>query len=652
MRKMLLLCFCFAGLAAAFGQDKMNTNKWRKSERDSMSRGQLLYEEQNFLMALPIFEKLMLNHPNENYLKYVTGMCGLYRSDKHEQALQLLTEVYEKNRKIAEIEFDLARANHLNYKFDEALKLLRSYKGKAKNITPKRQTEIEHLEKYCNNGKAMLANPLPARIENIGAPVNTAASEYVPVISSDESVMIFTYRGELSTGGLQNAFNQPDPYGIYYEDVFMSFKDNGQWMKPEGIKSINTDINDAAIAISGDGQKLFVFRDNGTDGGDIYMSTLMGTDWQAPVKLAGDVNSLAWEGSCSLSSDEKTLYFSSERAGGLGGKDIYKATLQADGSWGNAVNMGDKINTPYDDDAPFIHPDGQSLLFSSKGNNSMGGYDIFRSTLNLADSTWGNPESLGYPINTPDDDIYYVLSANGKRGYYASGKSDGMGLQDIYTVEPGISGKRPFAVLVRGTVSAKNAPVEAEIVVEIASANKIFRTFKTNATSGFYLSTMPGGQKYKLTYKHAGYADQVREFDASASTEYFEKTINVDFSEMAAAPKKDSSVAASIPVQSGPAKTGNESVEGLIYRVQIAAYRLPKNYDYNRLKSLGKVEEQEVDGIARFTIGGEFNNINAASEHCKKVRAAGQNDAFVTALYKGKRVYLADLEKYGIIPKR
>lgn len=655
MKKIIFILILLISGQIVTAQGVMKTRKWRKTEIDSLAKAQALFEDENFIMALPIYEKLQENHPKETYLKYVLGICGLYRSDYHERSLLLLTEVYEKNKKAADIEFDLARAYHYNYKFDDALTMIDKYL-KRKNLAEDKKKNAKQLADYCNNAKILVATPVDAKIENVGEIINTPNMEYVPVISSDEQVMIYTYRGEESTGGKQNAFNQPDEYGIYYEDVFSTHKENGQWVKPTGISSINTNVHDAAIAISNDGQKLFIFRDNGEDGGDIYMSVLKGDTWSSPEKLKGDVNTSAWEGSASLSADEKTLYFSSEWPGGLGGKDLYKANLMPDSSWGNVKNLGPTINTPFDDDAPFIHPDGVTLLYSSKGLNSMGDYDIFRSQLNLQDSTWSTPENMGYPVNTPDDDRYFVLAANGTRGYYASGKSGGYGLQDIYSVDVNKMIKVPVFMLSGITILDKK-PVETAIKVEVADKNTVYREFTSNSLSGAYLVNLPSGVNYKVTFSLKDHPSQVVNVEALAITEFTEKKVDIDFTVKDTVPKVDSVLAKADSVTRKPTvsdvvnKLGNSTKEGLEFKVQIAAYTMPKNYKYDRLKGLGQVEKLQLeDGITRFTIGGAFKTLNEAIAHKEKVRAAGQADAFVTAIYNGKRVYLEELEKLGLIP--
>lgn len=654
--KKLHLFFFFIILYSFISAQTLNTKKWRKSERDSMEKAQAFYDDNLKLLALPIFLQLQKNHPTEVYLCYITGLSALERSDVHSLALELLTKTYNKNKKIPKIEYELARALHLNYKFDEALANLESYK--KKKILPADIEEADHLINYCNNAKTLVANPLPATIQNMGKPLNTPASEYVPIISSDEEIMVYTYVGDSSVGGRQNYFNEFDPYGMFFEDVYIARKKNGQWDRGHSAgMTINTKDHDAAVSISADGQTLFIYKDNRSNGGDLYVSHLEGGTWSIPMPLPGDVNQMtSWEGSCSITGDGKTLYFVSDKKGGYGGRDLYKATLMEGGFWGNVQNLGDKINTKYDDDAPFIHPDGRTLIYSSCGNNSMGSYDIFRSDLNLVDSTWGAPQNLGYPINSPDRDSYYVLSADGKHGYYASGKEDGEGLQDIYLVTPGMPNYEPVLALVKGIVTLNNKPVEANLKVEIPSKGAIYKNAKSNAKEGNYLVTLPAGNNYKLTFTYGTLPERTFVVDAASITAYTEKIINVNFDSTATQPvvttpptKTDTVKTPPVTTPVTPVKTEGK-VEGLTFRVQIAAYRFPKNYSGKHLSGLGKIEQLFLDdGICRITIGGDFYSMPEAKVHKDKVFKAGQTDVFITAIYKGKRVYLDDLYKMGLL---
>ena len=643
-----------------------------------------MYNDANYLLALPLFENLYNARPKEDFLKYCYGKCALYRSDKHEMALKLLSEVYEKNKKVDNIEYDFARANHFNYKFDEALALLDKYLSK-KGLSPEFKNNANQLKQYCINGKELYANPKSAKITNFGNGINTKNDEYVPVISADESIMIYTYRGPESIGGLQNEFKVADKYGSYFEDVFQAVQIDGQWTKPSPINNVNTNSHDGAIALSVDGFYLFVYRDSGDDHGDIYMSNSLSGEWSFPQKLRGEVNSYSWEGSCSMTANGKYLYFSSERGGGFGGKDIYRATLLPDSTWGNVVNLGDSINTALDDDAPFIHPDGITLFYSSKGKNSMGGYDIFQSRLNWKDSTFSKPINLGYPINTTDDDIYYVLSANGDRGYYASGKSGGEGLKDIYTVYPGYVGKKPSIYIVKGKIKAEGMPIAASVLVEIVDQNnKKLGEYVSSSSTGNYLVCLPSGGMFKLTYKYTNYPHKTLDINTTILEGYNEKLFDINFNfadtlkpVAILVPAKDTVVAVVGPVKplkeplvkepvvkndnfkpntilqqkimDYSTKYGSISAEGLLFRVQIAAYKFPKNLTYKSLNGLGKVENFLLDdGITRITSGGEFKTLKQAYEHNKKVVLKGQKEAFVIILYNGKRIYLEDLEKMGI----
>jgi hypothetical protein len=680
LSKFFLLFVLILSFSFNIFSQSTNTKKWRKTEKDSMASAVMMFEDANYLLALPFFENLYTAHPKEEFLKYCFGRCALYRSDKHETALKLLGEVYEKNRKVENIEYDLAKANHFNYKFDEALALLDKYLLK-KNLDPDFKKNASQLKQYCINGKDLYANPKSAKITNFGNGINTKNDEYVPVISADESIMIYTYRGPESIGGLQNEFKEADKYGSYFEDVFQAVQIDGQWTKPSPIKNVNTNSHDGAIALSADGFYLFVYRDSGDDHGDIYMSNSLSGEWSFPQKLRGEVNSYSWEGSCSMTANGKYLYFSSERGGGFGGKDIYRATLLPDSTWGNVVNLGDSINTALDDDAPFIHPDGVTLFYSSKGKNSMGGYDIFQSRLNWKDSTFSKPINLGYPINTTDDDIYYVLSANGDRGYYASGKSGGEGLKDIYTVYPGYVGKKPSIYIVKGKIMAEGMPIAASVLVEIVDQNnKKLGEFGSSSATGNYLVSLPSGGMFKLTYKYKSYPYKTLDINTTSLEGYDEKLFDINFNfadtlkpvSVAAPIIKDTVVAVVTPVKpvkepvvkkddfvpnnqlqqkikDYSEKYGDITAEGLLFKVQIAAYKIPKNYTYAHLKGLGAVENLLLDdGITRITIGGEFKTLKEAYEHNKKVVLKGQKDAFVTVLYNGKRIYLEDLEKMGV----
>ncbi len=672
MRKFISILFIL--IASVSIAQTMKTKKWRRTEVDSLNEAHLLMEEGNYYLAYPLFEDIYKHHPNEVYLKYVLGKLSLTRSDKYDFALKLLEESYSANQKISGILFDLAKAYHYNYQFDKAEEFITRFLSQKK-ISPEEKTNALILKNYIQNAKVLYSSPTKAKVFNLGKPLNSEWDEYVPVITTDEATMIFTYRGERSKGGRQNASLLPDPKGIFFEDVFICEKILNKWGEPQSIESINTNSHDAAIAMSPDGQMLFIYKDDGITHGDIYVSYALGNnEYTPPQKLKGLVNSYSWEGSCSITADGQTLYFSSERPGGYGGKDIYKATLLPDSTWGNIVNLGNAINTPYDEDAPFIHPDGITLYFSSKGHNSMGDYDIFMSRMDLSDSTFKQAENIGYPINTPADDIYFVLSASGEHGYYSSARPNGIGLKDIYLIETNFENK-PVSMLVYGAVFKDKKATQATITAYLLKDGKeqIFYQTKSNNTKGKYLINLPAGHDFKIECKLDSNYFESFTISTQDLKEYKEKLHLFNFETTPQAPIV-STPTVSTPVTTTHSATavdtdklntvqketyeysknyGDVSVEGLIFKVQIAAYKYPKNYSYTHLKGLGKIETIQLeDGLTRFTIGGDFKTLNAAFRHNLNVIKAGQKDAFVLAIYKGKRVYLSDLVKMGIYIKK
>ncbi|MBI3500471.1 MAG: PD40 domain-containing protein [Bacteroidetes bacterium] len=391
-----------------------------------------------------------------------------------------------------ESKFYLGNLYHLNGDFQEAINMLTDYK----NIEKKKikDAEINSLIEKSKSAMEMTAHPVNVKIENMGSVINSEYPEYVPVISADESELIFTSRRAGSTGGLRDA------NGEFFEDIYVSYKKNGQWSSPEGISSLNTPTHDACVGLSPDGELLFLYKPSKDfRTGNLYFSTYAGNDWMAPIKLNYPVNmDNSIESSASLTADGNTLYFSSNRAGGFGKKDIYRVTRLSNGDWSKPMNLGSTINTPEDDDAPFIHPDGKILFFSSQGHKNMGGYDIFKSTYNKEEQKWSEPENLGCPINTPDDDIFFVLSVDGKRGYYSSARAGGYGESDIYTIyfpEENLN----FSVMKGMVLSADSSkPIYAKITVKEKESEKLQGIYSTNPHTGKFVMIVPPEKNYSI----------------------------------------------------------------------------------------------------------------------------------------------------------
>ncbi|MDH5474188.1 MAG: OmpA family protein, partial [Cyclobacteriaceae bacterium] len=292
--------------------------------------------------------------------------------------------------------------------------------------------EVDRRIYESRNGKEFVANPAHYAVVNVGSAINSESREYGPVINEDETLMVFTSRRQ--DGNLNE--NVADD-NVPYEDIFISHKKDGKWQYAQNIGDIvNSEYHDSNLALSAAGDQLFLYSDE--NNGDIYTSKKLADDtWTTPEPLNDNINSSYAEKSVSLSSDGSMLFFSSNRPSHVGdveNTDIYYCTKDKNGEWARPKSLGEEINTEFDEDAPFIDYDGVTLYFSSNGRKGMGGFDIFRSVYDSIEGVWGAPQNIGYPINTPDDDIYFVSTKDGQRGYYASVREDGMGYTDIYMV--------------------------------------------------------------------------------------------------------------------------------------------------------------------------------------------------------------------------
>lgn len=635
-----------------------------------------LFYNKNFLNALEIYRELEVKYPDADILKFRIGVCLLHKTDEVDQSLTYLEAVKAKNPKAEDIDYYIACAYHLTRQYTQALTSIDVVLANKKT-SPETRAKAERLREYCNNAIELEKDPVDVKIKNIGAPVNTSGSEYVPVVTSDDSAMFFTYVGDKSVGGLQSYPGIPDSGGIYFEDIYWSKRVKNDWQAPEQVgNQINTVGHDAAVGLSNDGQTLIVYKDE-AGGGDLYLAHLDGNQWSTPEPIQGEVNTGAWEGHATFSADMHVMYFASERAGGYGGRDIWMAVLGPDGRWGNVRNLGPKINTPENEDAPFLHPNGLILMFSSEAHNSMGGYDIFQTELTPKDSLWaepGEPQNVGYPINTPGDDKYFVLALDGKHGYYSSGAAGGLGQQDLYVISGDLRVKNPRICQLTGLVTLDSVPMKSVIMVRDDAGQ--LRTFylESNSESGKYLVNLPAGRSYTISCEMMGTERKIAKLDAENTDNMTRSTRDFHFfspSYLARlkqdSARKDSVITPPVAVTPGDAPKdsatttvvrkpvepsdynsilanyGNAKAEGMYFRVQVAAYNFPNNYRYTNLTMIGPVDRTVLDdGVTRFTMG-KFETLAEAEAYRQRIIAAGQTDAFITAERNGKRYLLREL---------
>lgn len=402
-----------------------------------------LMEEKFWYQAIKEWKKVLALDPENLNVNYKLGYCLLNTENEKVDALKYLEiacskklnknyDPFEPTEKLPPVDalFLLGQAQHLNMQFDQSIKTfvkLKTQVSREHRLVP----EANYAIKICEEAKKQVANPVNYKITNAGNIINGKYADFSPVLTFDESSIFFTSR-RLRPDSTNSEIRDPET-DQFKDDIYVSFRTKeNTWSKPE-LLNLNTDDHDASISVSPDGLTLFVYQDSLGDG-QLKYSKLIGETWSDPAKLGSDINTSHWETHVTVSADGNELYFVSNRPDGSGGRDIYRCVKLPDGNWSKALNIGKKINTKYEEDAPFLSPDGQFLYFASKGHNTMGGFDLFVSKKDK-NGNWGDPQNMGYPLNTVDDDVFFQPMADGKRAYYSSRKDGGEGELDVYLVE-------------------------------------------------------------------------------------------------------------------------------------------------------------------------------------------------------------------------
>ncbi|MBO2010567.1 OmpA family protein [Hymenobacter negativus] len=556
IRQLLLLLLASATLpvaaqSIAFTKDNFGDNKdgLREANRE-LKAGDEEYraDPPRYADALPHFLAAQEFNPNNAALNVKIGDCYLNSTSKT-AALPFLQKAAKLDATAdSRTHYLLARALHLSAKWREAIAEYQqatpvssnTRNGETGTITP---NDLQRRIQECRNGQQLVAHPTRVFIDNAGPELNSSASDYGPVVSADESTIVITSRREGSTGG------KKDPTGNgYFEDIYQATWKGKTWSKATNLGApVNTDDHNATVGLAPDGQRMLVYA--GTNGGDLLETGLSGSTWDKPHRLNSRINTNSHETSASYSPDGRYLYFVSDREGGAGGSDIYKVDLEGKNT---PVNLGSAINTAYGEEGAFMSPDGKTLYFSSEGHNSMGGYDIFKSV--FENGKWSTPENLGWPINTPDDDVFFVASASGRHGYYSSDRPGGLGAKDIYRITflgpekqpllseedqllasrlapvkqtvlaPAVAVATAQVTILKGTVTddVTKQPVDAAIDLIDNTSGQTIATFRSNATSGRYLVSLPSGTNYGIVVRQEGYLFHSENFDLPAGAAFAE----------------------------------------------------------------------------------------------------------------------------------
>jgi len=543
--KILIICILLAGFSVE-AQNIDFTKKNFSSDKKGLKQAignikngdKLFYEEPaNYEQAIGFYRSAYEFNSKNTELNYKLASCYYHLRD-FKRAINLFNQSKALHSEVSiKLNYYLAISYQRNYQFDSAIVVFQEFR---KQLDPKLLRKYDnsiakHIEE-CESGSILVENPVRVFIDPLPATINTKYVEYGPFINADGSILFFTSKRPFNIGGKISPFTND-----YYEDIYIAHKaKNGDWLKARNPgKPLNTEGHDAVAGISPDGQQLYIYRSEG--GGDIYVSKLDGDRWTKPKKLNSNINTPAHETSAAFPADNRGIYFVSDRKGGYGKHDIYFSPRNKKGKFMKAENIGAKVNTPYDEAAIFAHPDGKTFYFSSKGHNSMGGYDIF--SVSYENGVWSFPKNLGYPINTTGDDVFLSMDASGKHAYYASiskttKKSDifmitflgpekpladgeeenllafrGSSVRDIQ-VEAAVELKKSELTVVKGAILDEDSKNPLYAVIEITdnSTNEIIAIFESNKSTGKYLILLPSGKDYGIAVKakdHLFYSSNV-----------------------------------------------------------------------------------------------------------------------------------------------
>ena len=517
--KILMLFLIIVSQTQVFAQkDKEKPNK-KSPYSINMANGWLQYNNEDYYGALRTYRKIYKDYINDGKLNFRIGQC-LIKTYNMDSALYHLKKSIEMDTTLGkDAYFLLGKAYHYKGDLDNAIRYYEKYKTMLK---PKQleKNVVNNLLRQCETAKKLMSNPVNVEIKNMGPNINTKFTDANPSITADGKIFIFTSRRPENIGG------QIDPaVEEYFDDIYIAKydKENHEWGKAVNIgEPINTPGHDANLSITPDGTKILIYKNvtGETKSGDIYYSDFKENgQWSDPKPFGNKyINSSYFETSACLTADGKTLYFVSEREkGGFGHGDIYVSKL-VNGEWTKPENLGPTINTEYDEVGVYIHPDGKTLFFSSNGHNTMGGHDIFMSTLD-DNGNWTTPINMGYPINTTKEEIHFVFTTDRKVAYLSSSRDGGYGKMDIYKINMAyyfktnknidkelaakISGP-PLSIL-KGTVinASKKAPVSTNIIIKQIPSNKTF--IASSNSKGEYFIALPANEKYELTIKKKGF---------------------------------------------------------------------------------------------------------------------------------------------------
>lgn len=460
------------------------------------------FSHHNYFAAIPIYKAELKKDPDNSKLKYKLGLCYLNIRVNREESLPLLEAASRDPKVDGEVWMHLGKAYHLVNRIEDAIATYEKFS----ELKPKRAAEVDHSIEQCENALKLMRKPVNVSFQNLGKDINSDEPDYYPFIDKDEMILVFTSRRKDNLGGKKVEMD-----GYRSSDIYQSkMNANGNWSTAKNAgKGVNTNLDEQVTGLRSDGLEMYVYMDHIEKFGDIYISSRKDTavDFGKARPMDPAVNQNIETSSC-VSEDGSVLIFT-RRERMSDNSDLYMSRRLPSGKWGVPQKLPETINSPYNEDFPYLSYDGQTLYFSSDGHNSMGGYDLFRSNWNRKTNTFSKPENLGYPINSTDDDRSICVTQDNRLAYVSAYRPNGFGDLDIYRVK--FEDTEPVSVIYTGQFfmgdtipSHQPATYAVEMTVTNTKTNYEY-TFVPHSKTGRYVMALPAGT-YKLVIHSNGFA--------------------------------------------------------------------------------------------------------------------------------------------------
>jgi len=463
-----------------------------------------LLSKNNYKDAVPVYQKLVKKHPENEEYKYQLGKCLLKTHGNRMETISLFESSLAKRKPDAEAFFYMGQAYQHNLQFDKAMEAY----NKSKAIASKSQTlKIERQIETCLHAKELIKYPINVTFTNLGSSVNSEYADYYPITPDDESFLIFTSRRPEKTS------SRPEMDGYFPSDIYIASPKDGKWVEPKSLGThINTHFDEEAVGISPDGKKLTVYIDHIDSSGNLYITepNKTGTAFKKIERLDPKINE-GFESTGSMNNAGDIFVFSSNRKGGEGEKDIYSIRKLSNGKWAQPQDLGANINTKYNEDFPHLTKDCKTLYFASEGHSSMGGYDLFKSEWNEEQQVWSDPQNLGYPINDTYDNENISFVGDGAYAYVSTIKDGGLGDRDIYKIKFNEVDSRYCIITGYVTTSdSSEATIKISILASKPETKEVSKFVPVQKTGKYVMALTPGN--YTLDIKAEGYEEIVTSF--------------------------------------------------------------------------------------------------------------------------------------------